>query len=277
MNKKRGRQNRQNRKGGTGKGIAIVLLLIISMAWVFVNVNGRAGAGSVDNTHFLELVNLDHPISAEPGSSQIVSAWPAVPVISRDITMNKTALDAVGRMFSAAKAANIGSYYISSGYRSYSQQKQTYNNETDKSYVQPPGCSEHETGLAVDIMAAGIKQNALAASGQGQWLAGNAWKFGFILRYPQGKQNITGISYEPWHFRYIGRPHAYYCHKHNLCMEQYIQFLKDSGGYEITLDGRKYSIFYEKSQNAIMKATAGLYYEVSDDNTGGFIVTAWGK
>jgi len=230
----------------------------------------------INNTHFLELVNLKYAIKSDPDNSQIVSAWPAIPVSSIGASINKTALGAASRMFAAARKANAGSYYLSSGYRNYDEQKQTYDEEADKSYAQPPGHSEHETGLAMDIMAAGVTQNALAASKQGQWLADNSWQFGFILRYQQGKQNITGISYEPWHFRYIGQPHAYYCYKNNLCLEEYIQFLKDKGGYEITLDGKKYSVFYEKPQNGIINVPGGLSYEVSDDNTGGYIITAWG-
>lgn len=231
----------------------------------------------MDNTHFLELVNLDHPVDAEPDGNEIISAWPTVPVITQDVTINKTALDAVNQILTAARAANVGSFYISSGYRDYADQKQTYNEAADKSYVQIPGHSEHETGLAADIMAVGVSQDALAASKQGQWLAANSWKYGLILRYPQGKQDVTGISYESWHFRYVGQPHAYYCYKNNLCLEEYIQFLKDNGGYEITFDNIKYSVFYETPKDGRIEVPEDLSYEVSDDNTGGYIVTAWSE
>lgn len=202
-------------------------------------------------------------------------AYPTVHVRATDITINPTVLDAIKDMFQAATSANAGSFYISSGFRPYAQQTQIYDSETDKSYTQTPGHSEHETGLAADIMADNLSQDELAGSPQGNWLAANSWKYGLILRYPQGKESITGISYESWHFRYIGEPHAYYCYQHQLCLEEYVAFLKSSGGYTVTLDGKDYTIAYETPQNGTIYVPEGQNYNVSDDNTGGYIVTAW--
>ncbi len=108
-----------------------------------------------------------------------------------------------------ADANAVGlSLSIVSGYRSYVTQRNTYNNYVARdgqavadTYSARPGHSEHQTGLAIDV-------NSLLVSfentPEGQWLKDNCYKYGFILRYPKGKDSITGYMYEPWHFRYVG-------------------------------------------------------------------------
>ncbi|MCL2002873.1 MAG: M15 family metallopeptidase [Oscillospiraceae bacterium] len=229
----------------------------------------------ITDTRYLELVNLEYPVKDEPDGSLIGAAWPDVPVRAKEVTLHKTALAAVRELFSAARESHDGTFYISSGYRGYDQQKRTYDNAPDKSFAQPPGHSEHQTGLAADIFIIGIGQHDMAGASEAQWLAENAWKHGLILRYAEGKQNITGIAYEPWHFRYIGQPHAWYCYQNNLCLEEYIQFLKENGGYQTTLDGKTYSVLYQVPQDGIIYLPEHQNFWVSGDNTGGFIVTAW--
>ena len=230
----------------------------------------------ITNTHFGALVNAEYGIRDVPASS-LVPAWPTVFVLSKDITLNKTALKAISEMFTAASAANIGSFYISSGFRDYHKQQQVYDEQANKSYVQLPGHSEHETGLAADLMVSGLTRDDVAASPQGEWLAGNAWQYGLILRYPQDKQSITGVAYEPWHFRYVGQPAAWYCEQNNLCFEEYIQFLKDKGGYSAMVGSIKYFVFYETPQEGMIHVPVGWNYNVSGDNTGGYIITVWEK
>lgn len=86
-----------------------------------------------------------------------------------------------------------------------------------------PGCSEHEVGLALDITSEtylDLKQG-FADTKEGQWLADHSHEYGFILRYPKGKEYITSIEYEPWHFRYVGREAASVMKKENLCLEEF--------------------------------------------------------
>ncbi|HZJ56678.1 MAG TPA: M15 family metallopeptidase, partial [Clostridia bacterium] len=91
-------------------------------------------------------------------------------------------------------------------------------------YIAVPGTSEHEIGLAVDFNTLKAEfENAEAF----KWLDANAHKYGFILRYPEDKQFITKIKYEPWHFRYVGPAHAQIMKSNNLCLEEYIDYLKD--------------------------------------------------
>ena len=84
-----------------------------------------------------------------------------------------------------------------------------------------PGYSEHETGLAIDFTTTGNDANKLL---MWNWLSRNAYKYGFILRYPENKTNITGYMYEPWHYRYVGKDKAKIIFDNNLCLEEYLEY-----------------------------------------------------
>ena len=92
-----------------------------------------------------------------------------------------------------------------------------------------PGCSEHEIGLAFDIVSENYRalDFGFGKTGSGKWLAENCRRFGFILRYPADKEDITGIEYEPWHFRYVGVEAATYIMEHGLTLEEFTEVLKD--------------------------------------------------
>ena len=90
--------------------------------------------------------------------------------------------------------------------------------EKADTYSARPGHSEHQTGLAFDV---GSIDNNYGNTSAGKWLANNCHKFGFIIRYPIGKQNITGYQYEPWHIRYLGNPLATNVYNSGLCLEEY--------------------------------------------------------
>lgn len=88
-----------------------------------------------------------------------------------------------------------------------------------------PGTSEHEIGLAVDIVDVKyqlLEENQEKTETQ-KWLMKNCWKYGFILRYPKDKQKITGVIYEPWHYRFVGKENAKMIMKNNLCLEEYLE------------------------------------------------------
>ena len=90
-----------------------------------------------------------------------------------------------------------------------------------------PGTSEHQTGLALDIVSAGYQllDEAQEDTAEQKWLMEHCWEYGFILRFPEDKTEITGIGYEPWHYRYVGRETAEAIHKSGLCLEEYLQSL----------------------------------------------------
>lgn len=115
--------------------------------------------------------------------------------------------NAFSKLKSAASAEGV-ELKIISGFRSYNSQKSIYNNYVKRdgktqadTYSARAGHSEHQTGLAIDVNSLNFD---FADTKEGQWLQNNAYKYGFIIRYPKGKENITGYRYEPWHLRYIG-------------------------------------------------------------------------
>ena len=104
-------------------------------------------------------------------------------------------------MFAAAEAENVNGFIITSGYRSYERQGEIYAT-TEAGKAQAPGASEHQTGLAFDVTTE--TNGGFESTEQYAWLMANAHKYGFIQRYPANKAHETGISYEPWHYRYVG-------------------------------------------------------------------------
>ena len=129
------------------------------------------------------------------------------------------------------------------GYRTFEQSAQLFEKQINrqmaagltreqaeleaKRWVAPPGYSEHHTGLALDIVTPSnqVLTAAFAETDAAKWMAQNAHRFGFILRYPQDKQEITGIVFEPWHFRYVGEEHAAAIFESGLCLEEYLKQL----------------------------------------------------
>jgi D-alanyl-D-alanine carboxypeptidase len=230
----------------------------------------------ITNTRYLELVNHKHGIGVKADSDLIVDAWPTVPVRTTDITLHISARAAVSKFFEAARNDNsIGTFFVSSGYRDIATQEQLYNSGMDRSLVLPPGHSEHHTGLGIDILAVGIGQFELGNSAEGLWLAENSWRFGLILRYPKNKENITGIAYEPWHFRYVGQPHAWYMWQNDMVLEEYIEFLRETGGYTTIFDGREYTILHQVPMNGMIYIPQNADFIVSSDNINGYIITSW--
>ena len=118
-----------------------------------------------------------------------------------------------------------------SAYRSYSDQEDTYNYYLEKygqnyvnNFVAVPGYSEHQTGLALDVAAK--DSEIFEESSEYTWMLENSYKYGFILRYPYEKQEITGYKFEAWHFRYVGEEIAKYVKENNITYEEYyIMFL----------------------------------------------------
>lgn len=143
------------------------------------------------------------------------------------LTINKEAYDAFILMKNDIEKEGL-SLRIISAYRSYSYQENLYNNylksekkEIVDTYSARPGYSEHHTGLAIDVDNSKLDFNKFYLTKEFVWLNENAYKYGFILRYPKGKENITGYSYEPWHYRYVGKDIANYIKKHNSTYEEY--------------------------------------------------------
>ena len=137
--------------------------------------------------------------------------------------LRREAADAVVAMFAAGEAEGAGAFQVQSAYRSHDTQVRVYDGwvaqlgqeAADRTSARP-GTSEHQTGLALDISPVPLSCVLDACFGetpQGRWLAAESWRFGFVLRYPDGATPITGYEYEPWHFRYVGVPLATELHR----------------------------------------------------------------
>ncbi|MEG0026491.1 MAG: M15 family metallopeptidase [Bacilli bacterium] len=116
-----------------------------------------------------------------------------------------------------------------SAYRSYDYQDKLFNNyikQKGEFYTlecsAKAGHSEHQSGLAVDVMGSNNEYELFENSKEFKWMINNCYKFGFILRYPKDKVHITGFKYEPWHYRYVGKKAAYFIYKHGICLEEYL-------------------------------------------------------
>ncbi|MEK5391030.1 M15 family metallopeptidase [Margalitia sp. FSL K6-0131] len=196
------------------------------------------GIKMIENpSNILALVNKDYSLG-DYKPNDLVRPKVAFSFGNQDIEksyMRKEAATALEQMFSTAKKDNIF-LYAASGYRSYTRQKTLFDAEVanvgkDKAAqaVAIPGESEHQTGLAMDITSE--TENFLLTEKMGEhkegiWLREHAHEFGFILRYPKDKVNVTKYEYEPWHFRYVGKKAAEVMYKNNWTLEEYFQHVK---------------------------------------------------
>lgn len=172
-----------------------------------------------ENEHKMEVINgityidgvlianktYSLPADFNPGMDETALAW--FNVLKND---------------AAAQGLNI---WLASGFRPYSLQYQIYNNncywygqERTDTFSARPGNSEHQTGLAIDVNTI---NDAFASTPEAAWLAENCWKYGFIIRYPLGKEHITGYKYEPWHIRFVGTEMAEKLYNSGLTVEEY--------------------------------------------------------
>lgn len=146
---------------------------------------------------------------------------------SSDVLVERETYKNFQAMYDAALADGIQPY-VTSGYRGYDEQEEVFASyltdggmEHALKYAAKPGFSEHQTGRALDIFAPGTTLSSFAGTPTAKWLENHAHEFGFILRYPLGKENLTGYSYEAWHYRYVGKDVAKYIFEHGITLEQY--------------------------------------------------------
>ncbi len=133
-------------------------------------------------------------------------------------------------MYNDASKNNL-KLIISSGYRTYDEQKETYDSYVDRYGVKKadglaarPGYSEHETGLTLDITTGKATKDTFEDTDEFKWLKENSYKYGFILRYPKDKENITGYDYEPWHYRYVGIETSTKIHELDITFDEYYAY-----------------------------------------------------
>ena len=151
-------------------------------------------------------------------------------VVSKGMQLNKECAEALIRLSDAARADGY-TLYLKSAYRSWQTQNTMYYNRLKKNkgkddgWVSKPGASDHQTGLGCDVVPKSWKSKAMnskmAKEPECQWMAEHCQEYGFIIRYPEDKQDVTEINYEPWHLRYVGIPAATYIMENGLCLEEF--------------------------------------------------------
>lgn len=230
----------------------------------------------------LILVNAEHPIQH---MERPVLA-PAVP--GSDILLDTRAAAMLSGVISRIGAA--GEIVPVSGWRSEAEQREIWDGsmresgeEFTRKYVALPGCSEHQTGLAIDLALRADNIDFIRPEFPYDGVCGRfralAADYGFVERYQSGKEGVTGIAAEPWHFRYVGRPHARIMCEMGLCLEEYVEYLRAYPYPERLLEVRG-EVYEAEVGFAGARDTLGLPdapYQVSGNNVDGYIYTLWRK
>lgn len=170
--------------------------------------------------------------SYEPTDLTVCNVRAVKGISGEERMLRREAAIALEEMFRAADDAGMA-LYIESGYRSFGHQRKSYDSvkqakgeDYANRYVAIPGHSEHQTGLAMDITNIDHMdddhEKLLGTMREGIWMRDNAHRFGFILRYPEGKESVTGYAYEPWHFRYVGAGLAMALFDAGLTLDEYM-------------------------------------------------------
>lgn len=191
------------------------------------------------------------PPQAEDWQILLVNPWNTLPedftvelqTLSDGKKVDKRIVDDLNAMLAACRKAGLRPV-ICSAYRTQAKQQQLYSNKIARlraagysqekavqeagRWVAVPGTSEHQTGLALDIVAASyqVLDKKQEETAEQKWLMEHCWEYGFILRYPSDKSEITGIGYEPWHYRYVGKETALAIRDSGLCLEEYLKTLE---------------------------------------------------
>ena len=163
------------------------------------------------------LVNEAHPLPLDWVPDDLVDLWKVQPrhylLPARQTRLAAPAADAANALFELAERDGFGDFMVLSAYRDSDYQAGLFA-ESDDGYVARPGRSEHQTGLAMDVSQLGRDEHIA-------WLAQNCWGFGFVVRYPKGSEDVTGIPPEPWHLRYVGRDAALEMREHGWVLEEW--------------------------------------------------------
>lgn len=203
---------------------------------------------------YLKLVNKSNPAGEDYVPENLVPVDTAYTTGAKSIELEECVVKAVISMIDAMRAEGINNVSVTSAYRTYEYQEQlfaryiaeerekhpTWSDEEVRAevltYSAAPGTSEHQTGLCVDLFTNEMEglynygsetpnnpyDKGFAETAAFEWLGEHAHEYGFILRFPEDKTDITGYSYESWHYRYVGVEHAKKIHEQGICLEEYL-------------------------------------------------------
>ncbi len=164
-----------------------------------------------------------------------------------EMQLQQTCAEALVEMFEAANDQGI-KLYLKSAYRPWRTQSYMYANRLDKygyddGYVSKPGASDHQTGLGCDVVSYAWRNRgmtgAFGETEEAKWMAAHCAEYGFIIRYPADKEDVTEIRYEPWHLRYVGIPVAKYIMENGLCLEEFHVQLAEAVEKFVAAGGRE--------------------------------------
>ena len=170
------------------------------------------------------LVNASSPLPDGYEADELIDLYGekrSFQLASSDIRLSREAFEAANKMFRQAKRDGVDGFILTSGYRTEDEQRALYKNDVD-GMAAMPGASEHQTGLAFDVTAY-RDSGGFEETDHFRWLKKHCWDFGFILRYPAGKEEVTGVPYEPWHYRYVGAEVAQEIHENGWTLEEYCE------------------------------------------------------
>lgn len=239
----------------------------------------------------LILVNTDTAY-VEENPTEIVSIYDHKTdnyhVSGTETSLRQPALDALNQMLDAFYVATgHQDMIVISGYRT-TQQQELYDADLAETGGQTstrvalPGHSEHESGYALDfsLYTDGVQYD-YDGTGEYAWINENCAHYGYVLRYAEDKQETTGIQAEPWHYRYVGQPHATYMMENNVCLEEYLTLLKNYTADEplsiTNWDGEIYQVYYvaadTSTDSTYVMVPPDAKYTISGNNSDGFIVT----
>lgn len=248
-------QNKRNRlhrkQQATLIVFAIPVLAIILVWWAVLSGSVKADESTVKPDIILPRNQYVKPVSEDSFKDDwqllLVNPWNILPEdyevtlkqLKNNHSIDERCYPDLQKMMDDCRAEELEPY-ICSSYRTMEKQKKLFDNRMKNLVMQGyspetaykkttdviavPGTSEHQTGLAVDIVDT-YNQNldeTQESTPVQKWLMENSWKYGFILRYPPDKSDITGIVYEPWHYRYVGREAAKEIYEKGICLEEYL-------------------------------------------------------
>ena len=207
-----------------------------------INIELYRTALSADSRDYLLLVNKQHPLGSVYAPTSLETIDPSLTLGGKSLELESVAAAAAQAMIRELHARGYTDIVMTSAYRDYEYQNNLFsyytNQELDAhpdwtraeaeaevaTYSARPGTSEHQSGLCMDLISArdAVLDESFADLPAYDWLVENAHCFGFILRYPKGQESVTGYSYEPWHYRFVGVPAATAIHDRGLTLEQYL-------------------------------------------------------
>ena len=225
------------------KAIVLPLCLVCGMTLASgCNKNPDSDYIDTENTEYLVLLNKTHPSGEHYCPPDLTRVDGELTLYGKEIELRLYAAKAAEAMVREMHAQGYTDIVVTSGYRSYSYQQSLFNTyigqemaahpdwteaqarEMVLTYSAAPGTSEHHTGNAIDLISTNhvSLDETFAQNPAYEWLQNNAHRFGFILRYPADKTDITGYSYEPWHYRFVGSKAATEIHERGLTLEEYL-------------------------------------------------------